>query len=279
MSRPQEFEPGYGQPPDAQNPHACAPPPTDSVLNFGFPGVYWRVTSLQPPSEACVPCCVTLPLSLWLCLTLSLSLCVCGYVCGCVAVWLCGCVCAVLRSAVPGAAGGAIGGPPPADSFDSFFPPPPGEKGGGGLPPNPMVPSVVIPQAHVVRHTHTLVASPATHLLPPQPCAHTTLLNPCMYRRSTLRRDTSRDHSALFISATHSSYRHLIKRLPRLPLTRLKRLVHRSSDAGGVQAPVVGHVVDGAPPDFDALEARFKAIAGGAPPPPGFSVQPVRTPL
>ena len=222
----------------------------------------------------------------YVCVCVSVCLCVCVSVCLCVCVSVCLCVCvsvclcrAVLRSAVPGAAGGAIGGPPPADSFDSFFPPPPGEKGGGGLPPNPMVPSVVIPQAHVVRHTHTLVASPPTHVLPPQPCAHTTLLNPCMYRRSTLRRDTSRDHSALFISATHSSYRHLIKRLPRLPLTRLKRLVHRSSDAGGVQAPVVGHVGDGAPPDFEALEARFKAIAGGAPPPPGFSAQPVRTPL
>lgn len=41
LSRPQEFEPGYGQPPDAHNPHASAPLPTDSLLNFGFPGVYF----------------------------------------------------------------------------------------------------------------------------------------------------------------------------------------------------------------------------------------------
>ena len=95
LSRPQEFEPGYGQPPDAQNPHACAPPPTDSVLNFGFPGVYWRVTSLQPPSEACVPCCVPLPLSLWLCLTLARSLSLWLCVCLCVCVSVCLCVCAV----------------------------------------------------------------------------------------------------------------------------------------------------------------------------------------
>ena len=39
LVRPGQFEPGFGQPPDAHNPYATAPPPTDSVL-AGFPGVH-----------------------------------------------------------------------------------------------------------------------------------------------------------------------------------------------------------------------------------------------
>ena len=42
LVRPGQFEPGFGQPPDPHNPHATAPPPTDSVLAFadGIPGVH-----------------------------------------------------------------------------------------------------------------------------------------------------------------------------------------------------------------------------------------------
>lgn len=87
-----------------------------------------------------------------------------------------------------------------AASFDAQFPPPPAEKSGGAGVPGampPIVPNVVIPQAHVV--------NPA----PPG---------------------------------------------------------FQANSPGGVQAPVVGQLVDdpGAPPDLDALEARFKAIAGGS---------------